>query len=579
MIWYFEQRRDEHGADGTADADPAAGLGDVPTALLERHGARVLHPPGAVTVSGWPEPQSTIYRARTLLIPGDLVMESSGAINQALAIVGMRITPRTEDTAGIAESGRDDARAGRPQVVTLVPAAPPDGEAARPVVIDAWVALQALRAAATAQTVPLDVSAVARIGLEHLLVGSAITGSPISEGGGVTGSPISEGGGVTGPGCTDSYLYNGGDARTPVDICLAAPPRLAAAECDSRYGRRPVVAVLDTGARVHPWLDVHKDRPGEYQAQPGGFVAVDPAMQEAIYLAGKIAESAGDRPRRLIRHPWDVPVTPNSLVGELDTHTGHGTFIAGIVRQIAADAKVLAVRIMHPDGIVYEGDLLLALSLLADRVAAGDPAELVDVLVLSLGYFSETEADAAYSFALWSVLSELLALGVTVVTAAGNYATSRKFYPAAFSDEPVAAGRAPLISVGALNPDGSKAVFSDGGRWIDAWATGAAMVSTFPTDINGSREPELSLAGYPAGPDPAGPPLPPRREALDPDDYASGFAVWSGTSFAAPLLAAVVAAELARGAEADPGLRLDQPGGPAAVARARHTLAALGWPG
>ena len=37
---------------------------------------------------------------------------------------------------------------------------------------------------------------------------------------------------------------------------------------------------------------------------------------------------------------------------------------------------------------------------------------------------------------------------------------------------------------------------------------------------------------------PPGMPLPGEREALDPDDYSGGFAVWSGTSFSAPLLAA-----------------------------------------
>ena len=35
-----------------------------------------------------------------------------------------------------------------------------------------------------------------------------------------------------------------------------------------------------------------------------------------------------------------------------------------------------------------------------------------------------------------------------------------------------------------------------------------------------------------------------RRSALDPDDFSSGFGVWSGTSFAAPVLAGELAAAL-----------------------------------
>jgi hypothetical protein len=89
-------------------------------------------------------------------------------------------------------------------------------------------------------------------------------------------------------------------------------------------------------------------------------------------------------------------------------------------------------------------------------------------------------------------------------------------------------------------------------------------VSTFPTDVNGSRSPEIKLRGF--------------REALDPDDYSGGFAIWSGTSFSAPLLAAHIARSLLAGAaDQASGLRLDQPGAQAATDRVRAALQSLGW--
>ena len=56
----------------------------------------------------------------------------------------------------------------------------------------------------------------------------------------------------------------------------------------------------------------------------------------------------------------------------------------------------------------------------------------------------------------------------------------------------------PLISVGALNPNGSKAVFSDGGDWVTLLGRAPLVISTFPTDINASRSPELRMRAHPA---------------------------------------------------------------------------------
>jgi subtilisin family serine protease len=599
--WFFAPRRDGAGVrhDDDHDDDSAPGLTGVPAAVLQRHGARVLDPGNAAAVPDFREqgpngnrtrtPRATVYRARTLMIPADLLRNSevTQAINGALALVGMNIVRPELDNRPVRNGGPVAQVLQRlPRPAVLVPAPPEPGMPAKPVVVNAWVALQALRAAADAaeqngdaadQDAVLSKRVVSRIGLEHLLVGSAITGSPATEGNGVSGSPATEGNGVTGPGSTDSYVYSGGDTRIPVAICLDPPARRALGDCGPR---RPVVAVLDTGVRAHPWLDVRRDSSNEYQTEADGFVAVDLDLQEAIYLGSQSIAQEGDQPRQLIRDPWDTPITADPLIGELDTDTGHGTFIAGIVRQAAPDAQVLAVRIMHSDGVVYEGDLICALSLLADRIAvaeAGDMAGMVDVVSLSLGYFDESSADVRYSSGLWQVIEVLLGLGVAVVAAAGNYSTSRRFYPAAFTLLPPP-GPVPMISVGALNPNGSKALFSDDGRWVTAWAAGASVVSTYPDDINGRRCPQIRMRAYRGNGMPSEVTPASEREALDPDDYRGGFAVWSGTSFSAPLLAAHIARHLLEDA-ADPGLGLGEPGAQAATNRTVAALRKMRWPG
>jgi Subtilase family len=556
------------GPDPGPGPEPPPRMG-LPQSVLDRHGAVVLDPGKAVLLAGQTPPAPTVYRARVLLVPDGArsqphVLER---ISRVLAQVGMRLTPprtgifQPPDDEPVGRHGHDHdalerlARLARDGVLGHVPrrwvlGPDPDGHKAH--LVDAWVALQALRGAADAAARDAGQEeqdfrhAVRQISLEHLLIGSFLIGTGATE-----GSPVTGGSDVAGP--VDSYAYNGGDTRTPVAVCLEAPSRKDAAQCTADYGRRPVVAVLDTGARPHPWLGV------DGAAAPfttSGSVRVCQLIQDVIYWEGQGSAGAGSGPGRPIRYPWDEPVAANPLVGELDEASGHGTFIAGIIRQVAPDADVLAVRIMHSDGVVYEGDLhwaLVMLALVPQLQGCYGVPEAIDVLSLSLGHFGESQPEPPGP-GLWPVIDELLKAGVAVVAAAGNYSTTRDFYPAAFARAPVPAGQVPLISVGALNPSArSVALFSDGGNWITGWAVGAAMVSTFPPDINGALQPDVSLDDHAETAVPLD-----RRAALDPDNFRSGFALWSGTSFATPLLAAHIAKNLMRNAVANPGLQLTQ---------------------
>ena len=119
-----------------------------------------------------------------------------------------------------------------------------------------------------------------------------------------------------------------------------------------------------------------------------------------------------------------------------------------------------------------------------------------------------------------------------------------------------------MISVGALNPNQSRAVFSDDGRWVTAWASGAMLISTFPTDVNGALRRRRGRAnGHRRR----------TREGLNPDDFRSGFVSWSGTSFAAPALCAWLGQAMLAAA-ADDGLKLSGPTAADAMARAIHAI-------
>jgi subtilisin family serine protease len=375
---------------------------------------------------------------------------------------------------------------------------------------DAWPVLQLFRA----RLRPSDPDRNS-VQLDHLLTsgnGPGITGVPYWKVPGVEGAPywkVPGGGGGLG-----EYAEAGWGGRTPV--AWVGPPPLRCPEDWMKGRRRPVVAVLDTGVGEHPWL-------------PQAIVDRRP-------LCGTLRIGLTDP----ATDPEVTGAISDALNGGLDIDAGHGTFIAGLVRQKCPDANLLSIRVIQGDGVVSEGDLLEALNMLWLRqklaIIHNRPDQLVDVISLSLGYYHEQPADARFDPLLLTPLRALGALGVAVIASAGNDATTRPMFPAAFAphqhglvkrNEP---GVLPIVSVGALNPDGTVAMFSNEGPWIRVHRPGAALVSTLPTTFDASREPsrESVYRGE-------------VRATIDPDDFSSGFGIWSGTSFAAPILAGEIA--------------------------------------
>ena len=186
---------------------------------------------------------------------------------------------------------------------------------------------------------------------------------------------------------------------------------------------------------------------------------------------------------------------------ELDPAAGHGTFIAGLIEQVAPGTKVAVHRVLHAQG---DGD---EVTIAKGIYALPKPPAKGAILNLSFGGYVMDHPGV-----LASAVAEAQHRGYVVVASAGNDGTCQPSFPAAFPD---------VVSVGAVGPDGP-APFTNYGSWVRACAPGVDLVSTFFQGWNG----DLPASG-----------------GTDPDDF-DGWACWSGTSFSAPLVAAALAREM-----------------------------------
>ncbi|MFJ5986693.1 S8 family serine peptidase [Lentzea sp. NPDC092896] len=475
----------------------------VPDEVLQRHNARVLQPATAAEGAAGPALQPTAYVANVLLIPFEL-RGAEQALNSLLQPVNMTIEPMVGDPD-------------LPQLAVPVVLRPVPGPV--PVQVDAWTALQAIRANSTLGP---------RIGLDHLMFASPLTWDLGGAPGAIQGfaPPF----GAASP-VTDGYLDG--------PVVLEMPPLAPKPVTELKLGRRPVVAVLDTGIGHNSWLKIDPlDALQPMSSWQTGHVVVDDSVQAAVENASLSQKGFSGE---VIRHAKDQPLTRNPFIGTQDWCFGHGLFCAGVIKQIAPDSTVLAIRVMGSDGVARESAVLAALQGLVTRVngafRSGDMTEMVDVVSLSMGFlFERSEAEERTS-PLAVQIGLLRERGVLVTAAIGNSASNRRFFPACLSTLADTLTTPPVVSVGALNPNGSIALFTN--ETPTCYASGVNVISTFPQDANASRQP---LVQVPAANRPG---LPPFRQTPDVDDHThSPFAVWTGTSFATPHIAAHLAKAL-----------------------------------
>ena len=328
-------------------------LPSVPEDILHRYNARVLDPSTAPRNPGQPMFRSTVYIADRLILNGGAGTEVREALKAAAERNGAGVVfedenpdpekPRSHVAAALA--GLGDQPTLFSTGVRLVPMHV-DGQPAVPP--DAWQIIQDFRTIVTRDSA--NVSAVA---LDHL-----IGATPY-----VSGVPYI--GGVA----STQYASPGFGGRAPVNWIGAEPTR----KSDKELGcRRPVVVTLDTGIGSHPWLDDPKIVTRELTVQ-GETVGIDDTATS----------------------PEGTGVVDDPYEGTLDPDAGHGTFIAGLIRQKCPDANIIGLRVMSSDGAVSESVLLETLKLLVIRQQTAqaqvppNAADVIDVLSFSLGYYHE----------------------------------------------------------------------------------------------------------------------------------------------------------------------------------------------
>ncbi|GHF57437.1 hypothetical protein HNQ07_003788 [Deinococcus metalli] len=143
---------------------------------------------------------------------------------------------------------------------------------------------------------------------------------------------------------------------------------------------------------------------------------------------------------------------------------GHGTAVAGIVLQIAPNAKVIPMRALAPDGSGRISNVTAAVN---RAVSVG-----ARVINLSLGSTSN-------SVALNTAISAALAQGVLVVNSSGNAGTQGIVYPGAGLGTTFGVNSG-LFAVGSVTLGLQKSAFTQYGANMSMTAPGELVLTTYP---------------------------------------------------------------------------------------------------
>jgi subtilisin family serine protease len=209
----------------------------------------------------------------------------------------------------------------------------------------------------------------------------------------------------------------------------------------------------------------------------------------------------------------DQPGVAGDPNRELREYDGHGSFIEGVIKSRAPGVEVhhLAYPVHpathHSGGVVSEYELA---RLLGDALDM-DP----DIINISAGCHRINNQPFEEFKKQWLKHPEAQKK-VAVIAAAGNDRSPDPFFPAANEF---------AIGVGSLDQTGDMSYFSNYNQSADVFVLGRKHVNRFPNGRYTCR-------------------WQPHRG--QPRLFTTGWAEWSGTSFAAPLFAGLVASKMTR---------------------------------
>lgn len=297
---------------------------------------------------------------------------------------------------------------------------------------------------------------------------------------------------------------------------------------------------------------VHRVTPASPAHRRPRVLVIDTGLVEG-YETLELGDGVGGG-RRDQETEVDQDGNPTDFIRE---YVGHGTYITGLLKAVAPTADVYVSNAVPKPGALFEdefGDSLFTAITQFQATLSPDAQDAwPDIISLSAGttlYYDPQRPLSSPDHGLRALRTFMETLNekpTLLVAAAGNNGSSVRFHPAALAE--LNEFSEAVVSVGALreNPGDGRACFSDFGPWVSVYAPGERLVAGFleaPLKYQHStfgvcqflrHSPPDCTCQNPAH----------TGELTEPGHgdiaHFTGRARWSGTSFATPLVAGMIA--------------------------------------